>query len=152
MTKIVLTAFAAAASLLPACAAEQPDAARAAIAGNVQRFVEAFNRGDAAAIAALYTDDALVRLQGAPETSGRAQIIAFWQHGVGPGKQLKLDTTELSVGGNFAYEVGHATVTAADGSVEADQKYLVVWKKDTGGWRLHRDFANGPPPPSRQGQ
>ncbi len=145
MTKAFLAFFTAATSLLSACATEQHDAARTEIAGNVQRFVAAFNRGDAVAVAALYTTDALVRLQGAPEAYGRAPITAFWQHGIGTGKRLKLDTTEVSTGGNFAYEIGHATVTTADGSIEAAKKYLVVWRKDAAGWRLHRDFANSAP-------
>jgi len=149
MTKSAILAVAVAAAVLTACVSEQPDAARAAIARNVERFVDAFNRGDAAAIANLYTDDGLVRLQGAPEASGRAQITGFWQHGVGTGKRLKLETTELSLAGNWAYEVGHATVTGADGVVEADQRYLAIWKKDGSSWRLHRDFANSTPnPPS----
>ena len=43
------------------------------------QFVAAFNKGDAAAVAAMYTQDATVLPAGAPMVKGRAAIEAMWR-------------------------------------------------------------------------
>jgi ketosteroid isomerase-like protein len=55
-------------------------------------------------------------------------------------KDVRLDTLDLEVAGDTAHEVGEATLTLASGS--AVVKFIVVWKKVGGQWRLHRDIWN----------
>ena len=43
-----------------------------------RRFMEAMGRGDAASVAALYTEDAVVLPPDAPMISGRSGIEEFW--------------------------------------------------------------------------
>src|SRR5215468_8157783 len=43
------------------------------------KWVAAFNKGDAAAVAQLYTEQATALPPGAPMAKGRAAIQAFWQ-------------------------------------------------------------------------
>ena len=55
-------------------------------------------------------------------------------------KGLELATVELDVLGDTANEVGTYHMLA-EGGVTADRgKYVVVWKKEDGEWRLHRDI------------
>ena len=43
------------------------------------KFAQAFNAGDAAAVAALYTDDAVILPPGAEMMKGKNAIRAFWK-------------------------------------------------------------------------
>jgi ketosteroid isomerase-like protein len=63
---------------------------------------------------------------------------------MGP-KDVKLDTLDLEITGDAASEVGEPAL-----SLEAEPgkrqtaviKFVVVWKKIDGQWRLHRDIWN----------
>jgi len=120
---------------------QQIDSANAA-------FVEALRRGDSAGMAAAYTEDGQVLPPGAPVISGRAAIQAFWQQaldmGVGDGL---LETVELEVHGDTAWEVGQGTLKTKDGQVIDTAKYIVLWKRDDGAWKWHRDIYNSNPAP-----
>jgi ketosteroid isomerase-like protein len=56
-------------------------------------------------------------------------------------KDVRLDTVDLEMAGDTAYEVGEAVLTLAKGT--AAVKFVVVWKQVDGQWRLHRDIWNG---------
>jgi ketosteroid isomerase-like protein len=73
-----------------------------------------------------YDDEADWRLQGI------AQQIGL--------KDVRLNTLDLQVAGDMAYEVGEADLTIATG--KAALNFVVVWKKTDGQWRLHRDIWN----------
>jgi ketosteroid isomerase-like protein len=53
--------------------------------------------------------------------------------------RVTLETMEVEAAGETAYEVGKFPLEAS-GSVADQGKYLVVWKRDGGDWRLHRDI------------
>ena len=55
-------------------------------------------------------------------------------------KSVKLETVDLEVAGEMAHEIGEAQLTLGSGT--AVVKYVVVWKKVDGQWRLHRDIWN----------
>jgi uncharacterized protein (TIGR02246 family) len=111
--------------------------------GQVNRaFEEAARKGDTARLASLYTPDAMVLAPDAPLVKGRDAIQQFWtsaaqQMGL---KDVRLDTLDLQMAGDTAYEVGEAQLTLQSGS--AAVKYVVVWKKADGRWSLHRDIWN----------
>jgi uncharacterized protein (TIGR02246 family) len=50
-----------------------------------RRFMEAMERGDAASVAALYAEDAVVLPPDAPMVSGRSAIEQFWRGMMGAG-------------------------------------------------------------------
>lgn len=145
--KIRIALFALA-ILFAACAppAEPPpdvNAVRAAIEAVNAQFMEAFNKGDAAAVAALYSEDAIVLPPGQTMTSGRQAI----QEGTAADianyslSGLKLTTSDVQVSGDYAVEVGNYSIQA--GAVQDEGKYLVVWKKGAdGSWKLYRDAWN----------
>ena len=39
-------------------------------------------------------------------------------------------------------ETGKYTMMDADGKVVYDGKYMVIWKRDGDGWKIHRDMGN----------
>jgi len=114
---------------------------RAAIEAQNAAFGEAVRRADADRLAALYTRDALVVAPGAPIARGTAAIAAFWKAGLEGVKDARLVSTAVEDLGDTAIEDGNAELRTADGAT-ARARYLVVWKREAGVWKLHRDIWN----------
>lgn len=122
------------------------DEIRSAITTGNANFMAAFQRGDAAGVAACYTSDAqLLPPNGAP-MSGADNIAAFWQGAMAMGiKDAKLETQHIEARGDLAVEVGQYTLTIQPEGAAAMTdigKYVVVWKDDSGTWKLHIDIWN----------
>ena len=123
-------------------ATARSDDVRSSIESGNRAFAAAFLRGDAEAVAELYTEDAQVMPPGAGAVAGRPAIAAFWKGAIDAGvKDLALVTEQVESAGDLAYEIGRVRIVAKDGGVTED-RYLVVWKRGVGGWRLHRDIWN----------
>ncbi|HEX8129728.1 MAG TPA: SgcJ/EcaC family oxidoreductase [Pyrinomonadaceae bacterium] len=127
---------------------------REAIRNTNLKFAEIFERGDAAGIAALYTPDARLMPPDAPLMRGTEAITAFWQGAMNLGiKAATLETIEVETsGGDLATEIGQFTLSMdAPGGERAEQsgKYIVLWKRDGGVWKLHADIWNGNAPARR---
>ena len=126
------------------------DSPRDEIEAALVTFVQACNRGDGAAVATHYAEDAAVFPPDAPRVDGRANIQGFWQGAIKAGlRDLTLKAVEVHGTGDMAYEVGEVSYSAPDSSGQrktATGKYIVVWKKQQDGtWRLYRDIWNGNP-------
>jgi len=118
------------------------DSVREAVESGNRAFIAAFLRGDARAVAELYTEDAQVIAPGAPIASGRPAIAAAWQATIDTGvKDLALQTAQVESSGDLACETGIVRLVAKDGKV-TEGRYVVVWKRDVGQWKLHRDIWN----------
>jgi uncharacterized protein (TIGR02246 family) len=116
------------------------------VAANEQ-FVAAFSRGDAAAVAALYGNDAQVLPPNNDLISGQQAIETFWQGVMNIGiKAAKLDTVDVDGSGDIACEVGKYTLLGEGGQEIDTGKYVVVWKQEAGQWKLHRDIWNSSRP------
>jgi len=109
------------------------------IAQTNEQFVEAYNRGDIAAVAALYTDDAVLMPPNSPMMRGRQAIQQFWEEARQMGlRDPTLRTIQLEERGDTAYEVGEYTlqIEMPGGELENDKgKYVVVWKQTADGSR-----------------
>jgi ketosteroid isomerase-like protein len=60
-------------------------------------------------------------------------------------REVRLDTVDLEIASDAASEVGEATLSfePEPGKRQtAVAKFVVVWKKVDGQWRLHRDIWN----------
>jgi ketosteroid isomerase-like protein len=82
-----------------------------------------------------------------PIVKGRDGIRQLWTSMIKDMglKSVKLESLELEVAGDSANEVGQATLGLAPPggqSVSVVVKYVVVWKKSGGQWRIHRDIWN----------
>ena len=118
------------------------DDVRSAVDAGNRAFIAAFLRGDANAVAELYTEDAQVIAPGAPVAGGRAAIAAFWKKAIDSGvKDVRLETADVESSGDLASETGTVHLVGKDGAVTKD-RYVVVWKRTKGGWKLLRDIWN----------
>ncbi len=136
-------------TLLIICAAsitEAQQSVRTAIETNSRQFIEAFNKGDAPAVASMYTMDARVLPPNGEMVEGRANIQKFWQGAMSAGlKIVSLETVNVETQGNIAVEIGRYTLTVpgAGGTTTTDKgKYVVVWKRDGRRWKLAVDIFN----------
>lgn len=120
---------------------------RAAIEAVNAKFGAAWGAKDAAALTALYTATATVMAPNGARVSGSSAILEFWKTAL-PGVPAvgKLTTVEVEAHGDTAHEVGTYQLSAADGKVVDKGKYIVIWKREGGQWKLHRDIWNSDMP------
>jgi uncharacterized protein (TIGR02246 family) len=108
------------------------------------RWAEAFNKGDAATVAAMYTEDAYVLPAGAAMVKGRPAIEAMWRQNMRQIDNVKCTTIDVKpFGGSAAGEIGTCTFkTKAQPPQDGALKYAVVWRKEGGQWKLLQDIWN----------
>jgi len=108
------------------------------------QWAAAFNRGDAATLAAMYTEDAYVLPAGADMVHGRTAIAAFWAQTaaqLGDARLTSLDVLPLGV--QAAREIGTFHFATKGQSPQAvDGKYAVVWRRVGRRWQLATDIWN----------
>jgi steroid delta-isomerase len=86
----------------------------------MQAYIDAFNSGSAAAVAALYAADATVEDPvGSPVKHGLAQIQAFYTHSIATGAKLALDVPVRGSHANaaamaFTARIGPVSVRVID--------------------------------------
>jgi ketosteroid isomerase-like protein len=128
---------------------QQGGETRNAIAAANRIFMSAFARGDAAGLAALYTATAQLLPTHSEPVTGTQAIRTFWQTVIDMGiKEGTLETLELEDHGDTAHEVGRYTLRGEAGQVLDRGKYVVIWKREGGQWKLHRDIWNSSLPAS----
>ena len=116
------------------------------------KFGAAMRQGDAAALAALYTEDATILPPNSEMVQGTPGIQEFWQAAIQMGvKDAVLTTVDVMGAGELAYEIGkYAMTIQPEGQepVENMGKYVHVWKlQDDGSWKLHVGIWNTSMPP-----
>jgi uncharacterized protein (TIGR02246 family) len=117
---------------------------KAAIEKLNEAWMSAFNKGDAAAVAALYTEDAYVLPPGTGMVKGHAAVEAFWRQAAQQMSDAKLTTVDvLPLGRTAAREIGTVTLkTKTQPPQEIEGKYVVLWRKIGGTWKLATDIWN----------
>jgi ketosteroid isomerase-like protein len=126
---------------------------RSKIESQVKGFLAAFNRGDAAGVAAYYTEGARFLPPNAEMITGKEGIQAAWQHTMDSGvKEAGLEIIELfSMGDKLACDIGkyRLRIEPEPGvTVEDLGKYVVIWKHDGESWKMDVDIFNTSLPPS----
>ncbi len=123
---------------------QEAGGAEAAVHQGTKAWTAGWNAGDAAAIAALYADDAVVMAPGGEPATGRAAIEAAMKGALeaAGGSQMKIKPTEVMTSGTMAVEVGTWVEDGADGSHKDHGRYMAVWKKVSGKWMIQRDIWN----------
>jgi uncharacterized protein (TIGR02246 family) len=137
--------------LLSSAISAAAQSAREDIVATLTKFMDAFNSGNAAAVAELYTEDAAVLPPGGKRVDGRKGVEEYWQGAIKAGvKNLTLKAMEVEERADLAYEVGAFTFdmpSKGGGLPTVGGKYVVIWKKGSdGSWRLHRDIWNSDAP------
>ncbi len=131
--------------------AAPPDAEQiASITKTAQAFIDAFDKGDAKAVAAFWTPDGDYVQQDGRVLKGRAAIEASFAELFAAHKGLKLGIESSSLNvltPDTAVEDGNTVVIPADGGVPTVARYTNVLVKQDGKWLLAsvRDAAYVPP-------
>ncbi len=117
---------------------------KAAIQKLDDQWAYAFNTGNAAAVAAMYTKDAYVLPAGAPMIHDRAAIEKLWQGEMANAQDIKCTALDVKpLGGSAAREVGTCSFMTKKAPLQEVQiKYAVVWQKEGGKWKLLQDIWN----------
>jgi uncharacterized protein (TIGR02246 family) len=140
---LAVCAIAAVIAGLPSAVSAQNAAVKAAIDANNKKFGAAVAAGNAAGVAGLYTDDAMVLPPNGESVSGRAAIEKLFGTLVAAGiKEITLTATEVEAHGDAATEIGMYSVKDGTGKEIDRGKYMVAWKRVQGQWKLHRDIWN----------
>ena len=120
---------------------------RGAIVAANENFMAIYKSGDAAALAALYTGEGQVLPPNSDFVRGRQAVQGFWQAVMDMGiKEARLETGEVEDHGDTAIEESTFALLGEGGQVLDEGKYIVIWKQEDGGWKLHRDIFNSSMP------
>lgn len=104
-----------------------------------QAFMRAFEQQDANQLANLYSEEAQLLPIYRPFVETKAEIARFWRGLMTLGiASVKLETLEVESYGDNAHEVGRYTIHLSDGDMIDFGKYVVIWKKESDQWLLHR--------------
>ncbi len=132
----------------PAASASDTEKDRLALAKLHADFVAAYSANDAAAIANLYSADAVLTPEGDPTSVGRAAIQQYFKSGF---EQVTMKATLTSqefsfMGADWAYERGTyaITTTPKTGGNPSTQeyRYLTLVHREPDGWKVKRDTYN----------
>ncbi len=100
-----------------------------------------FNQGDAVRTAAHYTDDAQILPPRHPLIEGKPAIAAFFAANIDKYIGFGNETTWSVVRGDVGIEQGIYRVRNIRVGQEVETgKYLRIWKRTAGGWKLYRDM------------
>jgi ketosteroid isomerase-like protein len=127
-------------------------AAASGIAASSSAFSRAFERGNAAAMADQYVEDATLIPPNGRMITGREAILAFWTPRNPDFRTLahSLTTDRLEVVGDVAVEVGtwrQEGQLRDEAARESAGRYLVVWRRQPDGvWKMQFDSWTAPFP------
>jgi len=115
---------------------------KAEIVAANQEFVAFIEAADSVGLGNLYTQDAKLMMTGAPAITGRKNIQSAFSGMINSGI-TNADLRTIAVWGTEDLITEEGEYSFFVGEDEVDQgKYLVLWKKDDGKWKLFRDILN----------
>ncbi len=111
------------------------------------KWVAAFKQRDFAMIEALYASDGLLLPSNSPPIEGPKAIVEVWKSWAElPNVEVVfgVNRIEASSSGDMAYDYGWYTFAfdTDDGRFEDEGKYIVVWKRVDGAWKIAADILN----------
>lgn len=113
---------------------------------HIKAFSEAYMAKDHLAIANFYTTDGKIFPTNAPIIEGRAAIAQRWKISEeSTNLYHKVTPIEIKIVGDTAYDHGlyEGSITNAKGVVtDFSGKYVIVWKKVEGDWKIYLDIWN----------
>jgi uncharacterized protein (TIGR02246 family) len=154
-----LTAICAVVLLTAGCGPATPAVDAAAEERAIRALDDQWNaaiaKKDVDANVAFYAADGVAMWPDAQAAKGTDAIRTAWTEMLKtPNLKLVLTPQEVTIAqaGDVATDVGQVRAemdTPQGGHVMETAKYLVVWKKMNGAWKVHYDIFNGnsPPPP-----
>jgi len=111
-----------------------------------KKFMEMVSSGDAAGPANCYTKDAKFMSAGSPAYEGRADIQKAMSEILESGI-TGLDVNMEDIHGSEDLIATEGLITLfADEDAVAEEKYIALWKKEDGRWKMFRDIFNSNSP------
>ena len=123
-----------------------PDDANRIRAGTAS-WIQSFNAGNAGAVVALYAYEAVLMPPGAPLARGQPAIKEAIAKEIAGAKKGGVtfamgSVEEIDVAGDMAWHSGTYVVKDKAGKAVEQGKFLEVWQKKDGKWRIVRDIWN----------
>lgn len=108
-----------------------------------KQFTVGLSQNNPAAIASLYSSDALLQAPGGTEATRRESIARYWEIAIDNGVSgLAMSIDVIAVEGSLIVETGrYALISGSVGVVETG-KYLILRKQEAGQWRIFRHIWN----------
>lgn len=125
--------------------AEQNDISEQAAAelqARIARWQDAFNARDADGIAALHDAQCRILPPNAPPFSGAVAMAAFWKSMFGmllpnATRSMRLRIVEQRRLGEGVVQIAEFELTRPDGSRFEAGKFLHIWQRSSGAWKIH---------------
>jgi len=127
-----------------------------AIVAAAAQYRQGWLNGDTAMALSVISDDVQLMLPGAPDVHGQAGarkvfVEEMTQYHI---PALTVHRQELLLQGDHAIDLGtyeETMVPRKGATIYATGRYLVVWRREPGGWRMWRYMLNefAPPAPTR---
>ena len=117
--------------------------AKKEIEGANRNFMDMLSKGDSVGMANCYTTDAKFMGSNSSAVSGRTNIQSVVASIINSGAtKLDLRLTEVWGTEELIAEEGEFTLATKEGTQLDKGKYIVLWKKEDGKWKLFRDLFN----------
>lgn len=102
----------------------------------IRKYEDNLRKGDSVALGNMYTEDAEI----IPSTVGKENIIKVFGGMIRDSiNNSSFTTTKLWGNDQLLVEDGTGTWSHANGTVVSRGRYLLVWKKEDGKWKILRD-------------
>jgi uncharacterized protein (TIGR02246 family) len=125
------------------------DMARADVETGEKAWLKAFNGGDAAGVAARYTDAGRLMAPNAETVEGRGNIEGFTKEFIATGAQLSFELLSVHESADMCASVGRYVMTFPGDAPEDRGKFIEVWTRQAdGSWLIADDIFNSDLPPA----
>ena len=105
-------------------------------------FGEEIRKGDSVALASHYALNAVVMPPNSDAVTGN-DLVGLWGGALRMGvKDFRLNITDITGGGDVYAETGTYEMFGANNKSMDKGKYVAVWKKENGNWKMYRDIWN----------
>lgn len=139
---------------LPAIAPSSPAPAASSVAADMAAIRaagtskdDAYNVGNADVMASVYEEDAIIMPPSWRAAKGHGEIRKFLQDyfaqlAGGGYTTVVARAVEIGVSGNFGFRSGTYLIINTSGATMDSGKWLEIWSKSDGQWRISKDIWN----------
>ena len=136
-----------------AFAADAASDPKAAFNAGTAEWAAAYNAGEPDRIVALYSEDAIVMPPDAPSVTGDAALRSFLADDIATTKKAGLTLIingddEADTSGDLGWHRGTFKVVNAGGGSMGTGKFLEIWQRQQGKWRITHDIWNNDAAPA----
>lgn len=113
---------------------------------NISKFSKAYMDGNIDALVDMYTDDGKIFPNNRKIMAGKTELLSYWA--IPEGVKIlhhKVTPTEIKIENDIAYDFGYyegTTLTKDKKEVSWQGKYIIIWKKIKGEWKIYLDIWN----------